>query len=141
MSMIMCRRSLIIAVILTILPALASGSAPVYGLKDPSRVPGQYFISFKTPRELAATSPEHLATSICPHLRPTTAQQAQKLATCLAHNVRATNSRILHIGKHEVAVLKGLSDAGLAVVANDPRVNSIQAVHWITLDAVPGKSD
>ena len=136
MNMTMCRRSLLIGMTLTVLPALAFGNAPVYGLKALSRVPGQYFVSFKTSRELAATSPEKLATSICPSLRPTVPQQAEKLATCLAHDVGATNIGILHIGKREVAVVKGLSDSGLSILANDPRVNSIQVVHTIKKDAV-----
>ena len=99
--MIMCRRSLLIGMTLTVLSALAFGRAPVYGLKSPSRVPGEYFVSFKTSQELAAISPEQLATSICPSVRPTAPQQAQKLATCLADNVGATNIGILHIGKRD----------------------------------------
>lgn len=129
--MIPYRRSLLVGMTLAVLPALALGRAPVYGLKDPSRVPGQYFVSFKTSQELAETSPERLATSSCPSLQPTDPQQAQKLATCLADKVGATNIGVLHIGKREVAVIKGLSDSGVSTLANDPRVNSIQVVHTI----------
>lgn len=134
--MIPYRRSLLVGMTLAVLPALALGSAPVYGLKDPSRVPGQYFVSFKTSQELAATSPQQLATSSCPSLQPTDAQQAQKLATCLADKVGALNIGVLHIGKREVAVVKGLSDSGVSILANDPRVNSIQVVHTIKKAAV-----
>lgn len=141
--MIPHRRSLLIGIALTVLPALASGSAPVYGLKDPSRVPGQYFLSFMTSQELAAISPERLAASTCPSLRPTEPQPAQELATCLADKVGATNIGVLHIGKREIAVLKGLSDSGVSILANDPRVNSIQVVHWAKKAAVqpPARSD
>jgi hypothetical protein len=134
--MIPYRRSLLIGMTLTVSPALALGSAPVYGLKDPSRVPRQYFVSFKTSQELAATLPEQLAALICPNLRPSNPQQAQKLATCLADHVGATNFGVLHIGKREVAVIKGLSDSGVSTLANDPRVNSIQVVHWVKKAAV-----
>lgn len=134
--MIPYRRSFLIGMTLTVLPALALASAPVYGLKSPSRVPGKYFVSFKTSQELAATSPEQLASSICPSLQPTDPQQAQKLATCLADKVGATNTGVLRIDKREVAVVKGLSDSGVSILANDPRVSSIQVVHWVKMAAV-----
>lgn len=127
MSMSLHRRSLLIGMTLTVLPALAFGSAPVYGIKSPNRFPGLYYVSFKTSQELAAMSPEQSATSICPGLRPTGPKQAQKLATCLADNLGAINIGMLYLGKREIAVVKGLSDSSVSILANDPRVNSIQA--------------
>jgi hypothetical protein len=52
--------------------------------------------------------------------------------------VGATNAGVLHIGKREVAVVRGLSDSGVSILANDPRVNSIQVVHTIKKAAVQG---
>lgn len=138
MRNILDRPCLLAGLVLALLPALAFGGAPVHGLKSPHRAPGRFLIIFKTSQELAVITPGELSTAACPSLLPIDRQQAQKLARCLTDNVGATlvGTMARPIGGREVAVIKDLSDSGLSILEDDPRVNSLQADAVATKAAV-----
>lgn len=95
----------------------------------PGQVPGAYWVTYKTSSELAGM---HVGAGIArPDLMPITSENAQTLSSVLAKQVSALAGRQFRIQRRYSDVFHSVTRAALTALAKDPRVESIEPLHYL----------
>ena len=106
----------------------ARAAAPVENQASAQRVPGEYYVTFRSLR-----SPEQVGSLgsglVLPNLMPTDRRSTSKLARalCARAGVKFVYVVVSESGMHRGFLMQGASDGVVAAIAKDPRVALVTA--------------
>jgi hypothetical protein len=122
-------------VVVALSPGSSLADARLSGFDSLHRVPGSFYIEFKTGPDLALvphTGPK--APNVLPHLTPTSKEAVWRLARALCAEIHARLVGINYVLPSAAFITAGASDAAVReVLAKDPRIAEISAnieTHW-----------
>jgi hypothetical protein len=130
MTQLLLNRALAaLAVILALHSSESAADARLLGFDSQHRVPGSFYVVFKTDSELASiprTGPN--APKVLPHLNPTSKEAVWRLASALCAQIHAELAGVNYVPPHAAFITRGASDAAVReVLAKDPRIAEIGA--------------
>jgi hypothetical protein len=120
---------LLLALLAGFAPSPSPADARLVGLDSPKRVPGSFFVVFKTGPELAAvarTGPA--APKVLPQVFPTSKDSARRLAEALCEQVHGQLAGLSYGSSYAAFGVHDASDTLVrAILAKDPRIAEIGA--------------
>lgn len=104
---------------------------------NPNRIPGRYMVGFKSDAQLSTLRAAELRGVESPGLMPITREDVANLADALARRTRATLTHTFRNSARAFA-LRDVTEAALADLLRDPRVDYIEAVMRVQMATTQG---